>query len=57
MCMQLREPDENVRRRARVLAWRIMQGELVRADFNDPAWNYVAQGITVPHGAASGSFP
>lgn len=52
------EPLESVRRRARVLAWRLRRGEMLVADFSDPAWDYVAMyGITVEPGAAAGSYP
>jgi hypothetical protein len=51
------EPLESVRRRARVLAWRLRSGELLIADFSDPAWDYVMHGIAVEPGAASGSYP
>ena len=48
------EPEASVRRRARVLAWRLAQGELIVADFSDPAWDYVREGYRVPPGSASG---
>lgn len=57
MEQRLMEPLESVRRRARVLAWRLRRGELIVADLSDPAWDYVMHGIAVEPGAASGSYP
>lgn len=46
------ESERELRRRARVLAYRLMQGEMVRFDPYDRAWDYVHEGIRVPEGSA-----
>ena len=49
--------EAHVRRRARVIAWRLANGELIRFNGDDPAWEYVSFGYRVPSGLASGAVP
>jgi hypothetical protein len=51
------ESESDLRRRARVIAWRLAHGEMIIADLTDPVWEYVRDGYRVAHGAAAGSVP
>lgn len=51
--LSTREPESELRRRARVIAYRLMRGELVLFSEDEEAWDYVADGIRVPPGSAA----
>ena len=50
------ESEQSLRRRARVLAYRLARGELVKVDAHDRVLEYLAEGYRVPPGMADGAM-
>lgn len=50
------ESEAQLRRRARVISYRLMRGELVKIAASDPVLAYVPAGIRVAPGAAGGGL-
>jgi hypothetical protein len=57
LCMEASESVESLRRRGRVLAYRLARGELVVVDGEDPVAVYVLDGYRVAPGMAAGIVP